>query len=319
MEVIAKTEHKDIATVYLAEMSDGRKTEFVESVQPPLPRNKKWVIIVSSLCGCPVNCQICDAGGYYRGRLTKDEILAQIDYMVTRRFPDRKIPVDKFKVQFARIGEPAFNANVLEVLSELPSKYDAPGLIACVSTIAPSGTDDFFRDLLDVKRTHYHKKFQLQFSIHTTDRRKRDWLIPVKKWELARIAEYGSAFYEDGDRKIALNFALAAGMPVDPDVLIKYFKPDNFLIKITPVNPTYKAIANEITSYMLPGIENYEVADTLRNAGYEVLLSVGELEENQIGSNCGQYLLKHMTEKNSLKSAYTYAVSDLRPKNTGGS
>jgi len=35
-----------------------------------------------------------------------------------------------------------------------------------------------------------------------------------------------------------------------------------------------------------------ESSKQLRGTGYEVIVSVGELEENKIGSNCGQYLKK---------------------------
>ena len=38
----------------------------------------------------------------------------------------------------------------------------------------------------------YHSgKFQLQFSIHSTDRLERDRLIPIKKWDFSKISEYG--------------------------------------------------------------------------------------------------------------------------------
>ena len=42
----------------------------------------------------------------------------------------------------------------------------------------------------------------------------------------------------------------------------------------------------------------------LRDAGYEVLLSIGELEENRIGSNCGQYIQAHLEARKKLKNGY---------------
>ena len=290
MKILAKTGTEEIAMVYMAEMSNGKLIEFVESVQPPIPREKKWVLIVSILYGCPVGCRFCDAGEYYQGKLSKNEIISQIDYLIERRFKERKVPIEKFKIQFARMGDPAFNQNVLDVLEELPKRYDAPGLLPTISTIAPRGTDRFFERLLNIKKTLYKEMFQLQFSIHTTDIEMRNWLIPVGKWDFEKIAEYGTAFYRKGERKITLNFALADGMPVNPDVLLHHFSPDKFLIKITPVNPTCRAIKNEISSHIIPDKEKYEIIEKLKDVGYEVLLSIGELEENHIGSNCGQYI-----------------------------
>lgn len=308
MKIIAKTGDENIAMVYIAEMEDGKLIEFVESVQPPIPREKKWVLTLSTLYGCPVGCRFCDAGNYYEGKLSLNDIMSQIDYLIVSRFPHREVPVHKFKIQFARMGEPSFNQNVLDVLQELPELYHAPGLIPSLSTIAPNGSDRFFERLLEIKQKIYKERFQLQFSIHTTDIKKRDWLIPVKKWDFEKIAEYGKAFYKKGDRKITLNFALADGIPVDPDVLLRHFNPDKFLIKITPVNPTYQASKNKISSYILPDEEDYEIINALREVGYEVILSIGELAENHIGSNCGQHVTNYLKEKDKIKGGYTYPV-----------
>lgn len=308
MKIIAKTGKENIAMVYIAEMDDGKLIEFVESVQPPIPREKKWVLIVSTLYGCPVGCRFCDAGEYYKGKLSKNEMISQIDYLIERRFPDRKVQVEKFKIQFARMGDPAFNQGVLEVLEELPERYDAPGLLPTISTIAPKGTEKFFDKLVEIKDMNYKERFQLQFSIHTTDTVMRDWLIPVEKWSFEKIANYGKAFYRKGERKITLNFALAEGMPVNPDILLNYFDPHSFLIKITPVNPTYRASNNKIYSHILPDKEKYEIIEALRKVGYEVILSIGELAENHIGSNCGQYITNYLKKNEHVEGGYTYPM-----------
>ncbi|HID10281.1 MAG TPA: radical SAM protein, partial [Candidatus Latescibacteria bacterium] len=297
----------------IAQMRDGRMVEFVESVQPPVPLEKKWVLIVSTLFGCPVGCPMCDAGGEYRGKLSKEEILGQIDYLVRKRFPDGAVPVEKFKVQFARMGEPAFNPAVVEVLDELPRRYEAPGLLPSLSTVAPYGTEDFFEELLDVKRRLYRGQFQLQFSIHSTDPEVRDRLIPARKWGFEEMAEYGERFFEPGDRKVTLNFALAKGVPVEARALLEYFPPELFLIKITPLNPTYRARESGLTSYIdpdLPG-EDYDVVRELRESGYEVIVSVGEVEENRIGSNCGQFVRRHIEAGRPMREGYTYPLEDL--------
>lgn len=311
MRIIAKTGKEDIATVYIADMGKGRLIEFVESQTPQIPRTEKWVLSISTLYGCPVGCRFCDAGSYYQGKLSREEIISQIDYLITNRYADGLVPTKKFKIQFARMGEPAFNYNVLDIIGELPKLYSAQGLIPSLSTIAPVGSERFFGRLREIKEDVYKGRFQLQFSIHTTDTDKRDWLIPVKKWGFAKIAEYGDTFYKEGDRKITLNFALGNDMPVDVQVLLDYFSPQKYFIKMTPVNPTYQASRNGISSHIQPYKKDYEVVDMLRDAGYEVMVSIGEVEENYIGSNCGQHITNYLNEKGRVKGGYTYALEEV--------
>ncbi len=310
MKIRAKAGCEDLAVVYIMETDDGKVIECVESVQPPLSRHQKWVLIISSLDGCPVGCKFCEAGGDYRGRLSAGSILNQIDYLVQKRFPQNVIPVEKFKIQFARMGEPALNDEVLEVLKILPDRYQAPGLMISLSTIAPKGRESFFKALHEVKERYYNDRFQFQFSIHSTDDAYRRWLIPYPVWSFAEMARYGERFRRAGDKKITLNFALARNTPMDPDILGKYFDPDHFLIKITPVNPTEKAASNHLSNSVDPESPPEIIAD-LERLGYRVILSIGELEENRIGSNCGQYISRFRREAFGLNGGYTYELQPV--------
>jgi 23S rRNA (adenine2503-C2)-methyltransferase len=313
IKVHASAGNEEIAMVYIVETSPGNLVECVESVQPPLPREKKWVLLVSTMFGCPVGCLMCDAGGHYHGKPNREEILEQIDFLVDKRFPDRIIPCEQFKIQFARMGEPSLNKQVLDVLQELPQRYQAPGLMPSISTVAPAGTESFFERLLEIKQACYSGgHFQFQVSLHTTDLALRDRFIPVKKWSFAQIGEFGERFYAPGDRKITLNFALAQGMPVDPQVLLTCFDPHKFLVKITPLNPTYRARENDLVSYVDPlsAVEKYEIIHALQESGYQVILSIGETEENLIGSNCGQYLRRHLLAETPIQDGYTYQVNE---------
>jgi 23S rRNA (adenine2503-C2)-methyltransferase len=121
---------------------------------------------------------------------------------------------------------------------------------------------------------------------------------------------YGERFYRPGERKITLNFALAKDVPVAADDLIQFFDPEKFLIKITPLNPTYSAENNGLSSYIdaEAGPQPYEVVDQLEAAGYQVIVSIGETEENRIGSNCGQYVLKHVLAESKLGDGYLYKI-----------
>jgi 23S rRNA (adenine2503-C2)-methyltransferase len=313
MKVVASAGKDDLAKVYIARNKAGQYIEFVESLQPPWPREKKWVLIVSCLYGCPFSCRFCDAGGAYHGRLSQEEIEFQIDYMVGKRFPDGSIPSEKFKIQFARMGEPALNLAVLDTIAALPSRLQAPGLLISLSTIAPTACRDFFRRLLKVKNAFPAGAFQFQFSLHTSDEKKRRQLIPTQTWSFAAMAEYGRCFFRPGDRKITLNFALAQGFPLEAKKLSAYFDPALFLIKITPVNPTVRALANDLRPVFDTTRRNEDIVDELRRAGYEVLISLGESEENAIGSNCGQFISSFLACKksSSKKGSYSYELEKL--------
>ncbi len=315
MKVVAYTGNEAVAMVYILELSRGRMVECVEATQPPLTRNEKWVLLISTLYGCPIGCQMCDAGGDYQGKLSAAEILEQIDFLVSRRFGKRCVPSRQFKIQLARMGEPALNMAVLDVLEQLPTRYEAPGLMPSLSTIAPAGREAFFERLLEIKNRLYpNGAFQFQFSIHTTDIEQRDRLMPVKKWNFAQMATYGERFYQPGDRKVTLNFALTSGLAVDERVLERYFSPQKFLIKITPLNPTYRAGEHGYCTAFDPRQESgvLPLIERLRGVGYEVILAIGDLEENRIGSNCGQYLRRHLTATKTLSEGYHYPVQSLQ-------
>lgn len=293
LNIVHTTGEDELAQVFVARLADGFAIEFVESVQPPVPREMKWVLIVSTLRGCPIACPICDAGGEYGGKLTREEIMAQIDFLIRRRYPDGKVPVPKLKIQFARMGDPALNEAVLDVLEDLPRKYELPGLMPCISTIAPTGCERFFDRLLAIKDAYFRDgRFQMQFSLHSTDEEARRRLIPARTWDLRQIAEFGDRFYRKGDRRITLNFAPAEGQPLEPSRLVPLFSPDRFMIKLTPINPTLAAGRSGLTGLIDPADEGScrAIAEEFEAHGFETLLSIGELRENLIGSNCGMFV-----------------------------
>ncbi len=291
MKLVSKQGRDDLAVVYVAKSEGGNLVEFVETLHNPLPREEKLIITISTLYGCPVNCTICDAGPYYMGRLSKEAMFWQIDQVLSKYYPDSIIPVKKLKVHFTRMGEPSFNMAVLDVINEFDWYFKAPGFLPSISSIAPKGSEKFFDELLKLKNEKFSGgRFQLQFSIHTTNEKKRDEMMPVKKWSFQIIAEYGERFKNAGDRKITLSFAPSFENEIDPVVIKKYFNPSDFLIKLTPLNATDNASKNNLKSVIShESSENTEklLAD-FNSMGYEVIIVKNSLDEIKIGSTCGQ-------------------------------
>ncbi|MCK4849406.1 MAG: radical SAM protein, partial [Candidatus Heimdallarchaeota archaeon] len=231
----------------------------------------------------------------------------EIRYMTQNRFPDNNIPCSKFKIQFARMGEPTLNFEVLKVLEKLPEIYDAPGLIPCISTVAPKGGKAFLSKLVTIKDKKYTSgNFQLQFSIHSTNEEIRHEIMSQKIWSLKEISEYGKNWFKQGDRKITLNFAITEESIIDIDVLKQYFDPRLFFIKLTPLNPTNNALANGYKSGITKeNAESLKLVYDLKKTGYDAIVSIGEWEENEIGTNCGQFATQILNGKLSIKNNYT--------------
>ena len=302
MKIINSTGREDLAIVHIAQAAGGNYVEFVESLYPPKSREEKWILTLSTLYGCPVSCTICDAGPFYLGRISKEGMFWQLDYMLSKRYPEGCIPVKKLKVHFTRMGEPAFNMSVLDVIEEFDLYFNAPGFMPSISSIAPKGREKFFKELLRIKNEKFSGgKFQLQFSIHTTEIKKRDELIPVKKWSFNEIAAYGDKFFREGERKITLSFAPSNEYIIDPNKITAIFDPQKFIIKLTPLNTTSSTVKNNLTSLISPlnteGIES--LASEFRNNGFEVIISIGSYEELKIGSTCGQNLVTNL--QNEMK------------------
>ncbi|MDO9026516.1 MAG: radical SAM protein, partial [bacterium] len=213
MNILQVTGKPELARVYVASLRNETTdlVEFVDACSPALgDRLKKWVIIVSTQLGCPVNCLMCDAGGGFRGNLSSDEMLGQVKAVVDGNGLDPNACA-KFKVQFARMGEPALNPQVITTLRDLSRLY--PGVIPCIATIGPKDSSRWFSELLIVR--DLFRDFQLQFSINSTDETLRDVIMPYPKLSLSQLADYGQSFYRPGQRKAVLNFALQKQWPLD--------------------------------------------------------------------------------------------------------
>ena len=58
----------------------------------------------------------------------------------------------------------------------------------------------------------------------------------------------------------------------------------------------------------------YKVIEDLQKIGYEFILSIGELSENAIGSNCGQFVNRYLNSQNSMDDAYDIKPIDIKNK-----
>ncbi|MBI5208548.1 MAG: isochorismatase family protein [Elusimicrobia bacterium] len=300
MKIVSRREIPGLAVNYLADLGGAgrapgpaRLAEFVDTLEPGIPKAEKWVMMISTQFGCPVGCSMCDGGllGFH-GNLTADQMLAQV-----RRIAAGNPALDigthpKVKIHFARMGEPSLNPAVLDALELLGREYPHQGVMPSLSTVAPKSraTAPFFDRLIEVKDRHFGGgRFQLQFSLHAVDSGSRRGVIPIPTWSLDEVAAYGRRFVRPGDRRITLNFALGPGGTIDAAALAAAFDPALFLVKVTPINPTKAAEASGSANVWMqapPSVQS--PADELVRRGFRVILSPSAQEEIEAETSCGQ-------------------------------
>lgn len=204
-------------------------------------RSERWMIGVSTMSGCPVRCKFCATGKLKKWRnLTADEIVAQVDAMVTLQPAFDPNACKEFKINYTRMGEPFLNIeNVKEAIKIITSKY--PNTHHYVSTIGIRGSDFNWIE----------GNVTLQLSLHSLDSKRRDWLIPYKK--KMTIKELGEIRVKS-NLKITVNLTLVDEGDFDIKELMKHFDPQYFFIKLSPINKNEISEDNLLGDGVVTGI-----------------------------------------------------------------
>ncbi len=262
--------------------------------QTLLPLTEKWVITISTQYGCSMNCSFCDVPAVGPGKnATFNDLIKQV--LVGLSLHPEIETSRRLNIHFARMGEPTWNPNVLDATRWFKDHIDPEYTIhPVVSTMMPNRNEwlkTFIHTWMRIKNRLLHGEAGLQLSINSTDENERAIMFGGNALSIEAIARIMDGIIPAG-RKITLNFALA-GYTIDPDVLTKYFDPDNFLIKLTPMHKTALAIANDIlTDGDYTTYAPYEEDEKrLREAGYDVLVFIASREEDESRITCGNAIL----------------------------
>ena len=280
-----------------------RELDKVEHTNELLPLEDKWVITISTQYACRMFCKFCNVPMVkYKGtdiNATFNDLVQQVLTGI-HLHPEVK-QCKHLNVHFARMGEPSWNPNVLEAakwMREHLYKNDDGNVHynvhPVVSTMMPKNNPwlrTFIHTWMRIKNRVYEGNAGLQLSINSTSEDERDFMfnhncIPLH--EIAKIMEGALPF----GRKITLNFAVA-NYEIDPRVLLRYFNPEHYIIKLTPMHKTTTALRNNIntdgdyTTYH--PYKSYEEA--LKKAGYDVLVFIASKEEDLGLITCGNAIL----------------------------
>lgn len=274
---------------------------------------EKWVMTLSTQYGCNMNCRFCDVPNVkFGGNATVEDLEAQ--FMNARNlFPAVKY-TDRLNLHFARMGEPTFNFNnVFIFATDLASKkmWYQKSLDLRVEVLHPVFTTmmpkvirreelhEIIHEWTYIKNEIYSGQAGLQLSINTTNEKVRDYMFRNLSHSLEDIAWIGDKLPAPLGRKYCLNFAITKDTEVDPMNLLALFDPDKFMVKITPIHNNNACVENGFASDC--GYKSYDIYRDVENklisAGFDVLVFVPSMDEENGTITCGNAILGGSTIK----------------------
>ncbi len=259
-----------------------------------LPLTQKWVITISTQYGCSMGCTFCDVPKVGPGKnATFKDLMHQV--LTGIHLHPEIQNTKRLNIHFARMGEPTWNPNVLDITKWLKTHIDPEYTIhPVVSTMMPRRNiwlKTFIHTWMRIKNRLLQGEAGLQLSINSTDDLERTKMFGGSVLQLDEIARIMDGIIPMG-RKITLNFAIADYI-VEPHVLLKYFDPDYYLIKLTPMHKTQacctsgQQTAGDYTTYT----PYADLEQSLKSAGYDVLVFIASREENESRITCGNAIL----------------------------
>jgi 23S rRNA (adenine2503-C2)-methyltransferase len=271
---------------------------------PTMPLSEKWVITVSTQYGCPQKCTFCDVPNIpFRGNATFDDLKAQV-YNAISLFPNVHY-TDRLNVHFARMGEPIMNPAVFDFAVWMRNAkrvfQEDTGLRAEVihpvlTTSLPRALKSLGDRVMEwcwIKNGIYNGQAGFQFSINSTNEDQRREMFAGMSLTLEEFAEIAREMPVPLARKYCLNFAYSTDFEIDAARLRSLFDPEKFMCKITPIHNNQACRENAIRTE--GGYESFapyrEVESALKAAGFDVLVFVPSMDEEDGLVTCGNLVL----------------------------
>lgn len=262
--------------------------------QTMLSLEEKWVITISTQYGCSMGCRFCDVPKVGPGlNATLNDLTDQVKIGLSLH--PEVTHSRRLNVHFARMGEPTWNPNVSLAAVWFKQTLRGFRVHPVVSTMMPRNNrylEPFLQQWMMVKNDVYAGNAGLQLSINSTDEQERNYMFNGSALSLTEIANLMDTVPRPKGRKITLNFAVA-DYTIDPNVLLRLFDPEYYIIKLTPMHKTTACVESgtktegDYTTYA--PYEHYEKA--LVRVGYDVLVFIASVEEDEGRITCGNALL----------------------------
>ena len=246
---------------------------------------ERTVICCSVMSGCPVGCTFCGTGSKFVRNLKANEIVEQIETVLSDKnlLHDINKKCKKLQFMFMSMGEPMLNWDEVEkAIRILNSKFDNAQLL--LPTIG-CDNDDVFSKIISISKEI--DKIGLQFSIHKSNDEDRNKLIPFyKKMSLEKIRDAGIIWWRETNRKPFLNYCIDGSNNTDNNFkeLTNLFSPIIF-------NFTFSVVCSKDENMKDASFRNLNVIKDFQNRflqkGYNVRM-FDPAGQDDIGGGCGQ-------------------------------
>ena len=169
--------------------------------------------------------------------LTADEIVEQVEFIINKNPEFNPDECYEFKINYTRMA--FLNIEAVKEAIKIISRYKH--VHHYISTIGLKGSDfEFIKD-----------NITLQISLHSLNEERRHNLIPVKV--LMSIEELGQ-IRTNSNLKTTVNMTLVDTADFDINKLKRYFNPEYFFIKLSPINENNISNKNNIGKGLIEGI-----------------------------------------------------------------
>lgn len=263
------------------------------------PLKNKWVITLSTQYGCNSKCKFCDVPKVGKGlNATYSDLENQIKNAL-KLHPEVK-HTERLNVHYARMGEPSWNPDVIEITKNLKSitnEFIGDSKVHPVfTTMLPKNNKLLIPTIMEfanLKNELFDGEAGIQFSINSTDDAQREDMFGGSSLTLDEISEIGKTLPPPKGRKYTINIALADEYIIDANKLKRLFPVDRFMVKITPLHKTISCEENNIKT--TKGYVEYTpykpTEESLKSVGYDVLVFIPSYDEDMGRITCGNVIL----------------------------
>lgn len=263
----------------------------------------KMVVTISTQKGCPMRCQFCDCPKVgYHGNASVEDLRFQVAHAIRSSGCKH---TKRFNLHLARMGEPTFNAqNIMQFLGCDLRRIVSNTIVAdtihpVFTTMLPrsmkSDLPYILKDVCNLKNNSYSGEAGLQLSINSTNEEQRKTLFRGCSLSLEEISDIAERLPMPVGRKYTLNFPVTGQTILDPVELSGLFDKEKFIVKITPIHETNEAKEFNLQTQM--GYYKYDVyrqfEHPLLEAGWDVIVFIPSIEEDEDRITCGNALLNH--------------------------